>query len=359
MTTAMTPAQLAKLPPEYLAEDRSQSLLHLCIAFIVVETIFFGIFVASRVVLKNYRGIETWCFMPLAYIFGLGCCILGILIVKRGGAGRHLAYFMIHEPDILLTSLKLTAAQEYIYAFSVAFPKLSIIALYLRVIRDKWTRRITWMLGIIVCLNLVASVITVSSICQPFEYRWDKTIPGGHCADMMGFYRFISIPNIATDIAILVLPLPTLWGLQISNFRKVGILVTFVVGGFGIITAIIRFVHFYTEDLFSDFTFVGADTETWTVVEPGAYFLCACLPGLRPILRLIEESALYSRLVSRRGYGSRSRRGTRLVAQNDGHPLEIQKSYGVTRSQHKAPSDGSDMTTSLWVEVKADRAGEV
>lgn len=66
----------------------------------------------------------------------------------------------------------------------------------------------------------------------------------------------------------------------------------------GIITAIIRFVQYFTRDLFADPLWYGTDLEIWTVIEPGAYFICACLPGLRPLIRLTGQSSWYSSFVN-------------------------------------------------------------
>ena len=55
-------------------------------------------------------------------------------------------------------------------------------------------------------------MIAPFTICQRFAFKWDKAIPGGHCADLIAAYKYISIPNIVTDCAIVVLPFSTLWG---------------------------------------------------------------------------------------------------------------------------------------------------
>lgn len=76
-SSPMSPEQ-PQLSPEYLAEDRGRPLFNVSVAFIVLETLFFAMFVASRFVLRNYRDIETWCFMPLGYLFGIALCCLSI-----------------------------------------------------------------------------------------------------------------------------------------------------------------------------------------------------------------------------------------------------------------------------------------
>jgi hypothetical protein len=59
-----------KYPAEYLAEDRSHPLINLCIAFIVLEVFFVGLFIASRIKGKTANGFDTY-LIPLALPFCL------------------------------------------------------------------------------------------------------------------------------------------------------------------------------------------------------------------------------------------------------------------------------------------------
>lgn len=67
-------------------------------------------------------------------------------------------------------------------------------------------------------------------ICKPIKYNWDKTIPGGHCGDLNGIFRWTSLPNLITDIAMLILPLPMIWKLHTGLSQKIGLSPTFVTG---------------------------------------------------------------------------------------------------------------------------------
>lgn len=64
--------------------------------------------------------------------------------------------------------------------------------------------------------------------------------------------------------------------------------------------SLIRFVEFFTIDFASDLTFLGVWTMIYTTMEPCAYFVCACLPGTRPLARwLYYKSGLRATLRSR------------------------------------------------------------
>lgn len=51
----------------------------------------------------------------------------------------------------------------------------------------------------------------------------------------------------------------------------------------------IRFVGFYDSDLESDLWYLGINTTILTFVEPSAYFICSCLPGMRPLVRAVYK----------------------------------------------------------------------
>ena len=67
----MDPAAVAKMyPPAYLAEDNSQVLMNVAVAWAVMETIFVILYYVSRVVHRSAFGWEM-AFMPLAYLFNI------------------------------------------------------------------------------------------------------------------------------------------------------------------------------------------------------------------------------------------------------------------------------------------------
>lgn len=67
--------------------------------------------------------------------------------------------------------------------------------------------------------------------CSPVQYAWDKTIEGGSCFDQQAFYRYVSPPNILTDVLILVMPLPFVWKLHTRMTQKLALTGVFLLGG--------------------------------------------------------------------------------------------------------------------------------
>lgn len=64
------------------------------------------------------------------------------------------------------------------------------------------------------------------------------------------------------------------------------------------VTAILRLVSFFKNDLYRDVTWYSVDLMTWTIAEPGIYFIASILPSLRPLAILMFRDFDFSTLRS-------------------------------------------------------------
>ena len=76
----------------------------------------------------------------------------------------------------------------------------------------------------------LSTVVTAFTICRPFAYNWDKFTITGHCGDIVAYYLSTAILNLLIDVAIVALPLPILWGLQMNLTRKISLTIIFSLG---------------------------------------------------------------------------------------------------------------------------------
>ena len=86
------------------------------------------------------------------------------------------------------------------------------------------------MTGVATLAWCVALVFSIIFSCKPISFFWDKNIPGGRCLNENSLSYGITAANIATDIAVLVLPLPWLWHLQMNLNRKLALSGIFLLG---------------------------------------------------------------------------------------------------------------------------------
>jgi hypothetical protein len=220
----MNPDQIYS--PAYLAEDRSRDLINLVVAFAILETFFICLFFTSRIMSRTANGWDFYLMVP-AYLLAFANVIIAALLVQYGGAGRHAAAL---APRVIVRWLKITFGAEILYTLSLCCPKLAILCLYKRIFSTKPYRYSIYAIGTIVILTCIAGPILTLSICRPIAYTWDKSIPNGRCGDVINAYRYYSVPNIFTDVCILVLPLYGVWHLHMKLIHKIGLTITFLLG---------------------------------------------------------------------------------------------------------------------------------
>ncbi|KAL9097922.1 MAG: hypothetical protein Q9165_000248 [Trypethelium subeluteriae] len=125
-----------------------------------------------------------------------------------------------------------------------------------------------------VCLFIIINAFVN---CEPFEYNWNKSIPGGHCGHTSTSYLVNASWGVVNDIAIWALPQFIVWQLQMSVKRKLAVSGVFALGLVDISAAIARAVEIskLSERNITE-TIVAA--EIWTYTEVGIAIIVACLP---------------------------------------------------------------------------------
>lgn len=151
-------------------------------------------------------------------------------MVKYGGVGRHIAFWAETEPSKILLWAKILTVVEFFYTAAFTFPRLSILAMYMRIFTAKIYRITVYILGLVMIALYISTIFISFFKCRPFAYSWDKSIHGGHCININKAYQWITFPNILTDAVILILPLPVIWRLHVSKNQKLGLTVTFLAG---------------------------------------------------------------------------------------------------------------------------------
>ncbi|KAL8703730.1 MAG: hypothetical protein Q9201_003103 [Fulgogasparrea decipioides] len=164
--------------------------------------------------------------------------------------------------------------------------------------------RVVWAKGL-----FISEILVTVLQCQPVSDFWDRYAPAAkgpfHCGvNVNQFFNGNSIPNIITDAALLVLPMPFIWQLHLPKAQKVALTSIFILGIFVIGVSIARFTFIINLDLVSpDITWNFVNIQIWTVAECHVGITCgkgvspplegfinvlpACLPSLRPLLNFL------------------------------------------------------------------------
>ena len=154
-----------------------------------------------------------------------------LVAVQHGGVGRHVQYVEQFPDKIRYWYQSCLIAVPCLYMMGTALPKFVILAVYLEVFVDKYSRIACWILASIIGLNVVANIPPLVYKCDPISYGWDKSSPGGWCADAEPRLTYPSLANIFTDLVMLLLPIPVMWRLHVNRATKIGVGCTFATGG--------------------------------------------------------------------------------------------------------------------------------
>lgn len=150
-------------------------------------------------------------------------------MIEKANVGYHLDAALYRDPQTVLHWWKCIYALCLIYLTACALPKLSILFLYRRIFTDKWTHIITWILIMTVILNWVCYGLACIFQCIPIQGAWDKTIKA-KCVSIPLLWKLSNVPILVTDLPMLFLPFPSLWKLQTSNAKKLGLTFIFICG---------------------------------------------------------------------------------------------------------------------------------
>ncbi|KAF4628667.1 hypothetical protein G7Y89_g9484 [Cudoniella acicularis] len=330
----MTTPSSQQFPPGYLEEYKGAAPVAVSITFIVLEIFFVALRFWARYIGRVKWGLDDFLMVPARYSASL---------FAAAGAGYHEAAVAMSNPKQLILFLKFQLLVPIAYFAAVLFPKLAILGLYLRIFNQKIYRTAAWTIGVVMTANWIGATVAALFMCQPLSYLWDRTIPGGHCFDIANFFRWGSFMNILTDVAMLVLPLPTIWTLKTSRNIRIGLTVTFAMGSLGLITSILRFVGFFDSNAVIDAPWAAAPLIIWTDVETGTYLIAACLPTYRSLaVSLWKRNPL-----THVGYASKVSANSN--AGRDDIPLERRNKAGFERFDNNSDELLTSQQSVNWV----------
>lgn len=119
---------------------------------------------------------------------------------------------------------------DLIYLISLVGYKMSILVLYLRLFSvNRIFRYVTWSMMFFVCGYIFSNFWTQIFGCSPRSKYWNPDTPG-HCINYTVAGLVYGSMNIASDLLIFVLPLPTVWRLKLPIKEKVGVSLIFMSG---------------------------------------------------------------------------------------------------------------------------------
>lgn len=236
------------------------------------------------------------------------------------------------------------------YAFILWGLKFCVAALYSRLTNGLPHLRLRVIIAYVslgITYTAVALLILLS--CLPMHKFWQiSPDPGRMCkpTNSPAYVLGVVIPNILTDIYLLSIPLPLLWGVKIGLRRKISLIALFSGAIFIIMAGTIRAVVILTSGPEG-----AVSGSTWACRETFVAVTVSNLPTIQPLIRKgankIGLSMLFSRNTASNGGESHQLRSTDLNGSRfkksgtSRHPLSVPQATAWASDEHILSEDGN------------------
>lgn len=264
-------------------EDRTALIWIIAIVFGALGLLAFALRCMARFIGPHDWGHDD-SVMCVVMCLEIALAALSIPL-SQNGLGLDM-WFVPH--DNITEILRLYYFDELIYITSLSLTKVSILFFYLKVFPKRSFRICTWTL---IGINLVYAItydFLLIFQCNPISGAW-KFWDGefeAQCISINVLGWSAAAINIALDVAVIVLPLPELFGLSLSLRKRLQIIAMFAVGFFITIVSIVRLYSLIrfgtTQNLTQDYV----ETGYWSTIEVPVGIICACMPAVRSLFSL-------------------------------------------------------------------------
>ncbi|KAH7065817.1 hypothetical protein BKA63DRAFT_585820 [Paraphoma chrysanthemicola] len=183
-----------------------------------------------------------------------------------------------------LETFKWLFIEEIVYYLVHWVIKYSFLLFYLRLSTDKTFRKLVFLgMGLNVAI-LMVNVLLACLQCIPFdEILHPGTHPGAKCINKLALLIVPSILNIITDTYILILPISTVWNLQMSVRRKIAVLSVIGFGACAVLIAICRLFPLFELNSSPDVSYILGKMVIVAALEIQFAIIAVNLPSMKAL----------------------------------------------------------------------------
>ncbi|KAL6874600.1 hypothetical protein HDV57DRAFT_236791 [Trichoderma longibrachiatum] len=342
-------------PPEGVVPDLAhpQDVLRTVNYITQGLTIFFvSIFVAVRFYAKSR--VLGGGFTPddyatyAAYVLMLGYCITAVF------AGAHGGGLNIWEvsPAEVEQYFKSCYAATIFYAPMAMTVKLALLVIIIRVFGSVHRRTLIGIyifIGMIVAYYISGLFIKIF-ICWPISAYW--TGDSGKCLNQSAIVTADSIISVISDLAILLLPTPLTWSLQLPRRKRLRVTGLLCAGGVATGFSIYRLAMIVDQRNSLNMTIVFIKVILSGNAEAGIGLICACLPA---VSALYVQRTRGSSYFKNPGQSSVTGRGEIMLTRSY-HVDRSRADKGVDESALELGHDEAGLVSSIGNDIKANAA---
>ncbi|KAL4957013.1 hypothetical protein BDW69DRAFT_191957 [Aspergillus filifer] len=219
---ASSPTELPASPPGMVHTIRGIiSTVGLVALVVCCSRLYIRKFVTNAIGLDDYLVI-------LALIMVLLFAVLSIIITFYG-IGYHMSTV---PPDKLETMQYIVYCSLCSYLFVALAVKTSLTVFIMRVFPTKFIRRLGIGMIIFMIVMTISGEFPLIFQCSPVKAAW-KSVPNSKCLSstvLMKLQLYQAILMFLIDCVIIIMPIPTIWRLQMPLQRRLVIIGLFALG---------------------------------------------------------------------------------------------------------------------------------
>ncbi|KAK0660679.1 hypothetical protein DIS24_g3123 [Lasiodiplodia hormozganensis] len=223
-------------------------------------------------------------FMGIAMIMTWAIAVINYFQVKYG-SGKHY-YNLSSSTHALEGTLKSWYSFQIAYLVDLLFVKLSILCFYCAICDQKWFRTVIYsMMGIVGGFTIAMTFVNAFECPNPSDAFTVEIIMAGlgSCRDLHSMYFAQAGFNIASDLVIMLIPVPLLARLQMPRSRRIALFGIFSVGFVAVLASILRLWTLSIWAKSTDVPYSGGPILIWTQIELNAAIISASFPAMKAL----------------------------------------------------------------------------
>ncbi|OJD34866.1 uncharacterized protein BKCO1_20000118 [Diplodia corticola] len=223
-------------------------------------------------------------FMSFAVILTWAVAVINHFQVKYG-SGKHSSTLSSSKTSLEGT-LKSWYSFQIAYLVDLLFVKLSILCFYCTICDQRWFRTVIYaMMGIVGSFTTAMIFVNAFECPKPSDAFTVEIIMAGlgSCRDLHSMYFAQAGFNIASDMVIMLIPVPLLARLQMPRSRRLALFGIFSVGFVAVLASILRVWTLSIWAKSSDVPYSGGPILIWSQIELNAAIVSASFPAMKAL----------------------------------------------------------------------------
>ncbi|KAI0025204.1 hypothetical protein F4780DRAFT_417901 [Xylariomycetidae sp. FL0641] len=242
------------------------------------------IVVSLRIYTRHFLLNRLWADDILTVAGLCNALATGVVQCMSTTAGLGMHWYDVRSSYEFTLFTKLFYVNAIVYNGALLLIKLSLFFQYYRLIKESPRYSVVYLTVMALVLSWTISQIFVFVfLCWPVQSYWRFDLQG-KCLDFAEVAWINAVGNIVTDVIVLLLPMPVVWGLNLKRGQRWALMPIFCLGFVTCLISVGRLISF-TRASADDFYYDVASVTVWGIAELASGLICSSLITLRPLAR--------------------------------------------------------------------------